>query len=76
MSSFRAFAPRRKPVAMPASADEKAEREALLKADRDFAAAAQIRGAEAWVEAFGRRTGPSRRSDRLTPSVKTASASR
>ncbi len=30
--------------------DDAANREALLKADRDFAAAAQVRGVEAWVE--------------------------
>ncbi len=40
-----AFAPR-------VFADAAAAREALLRADRDFAAAAQVRGVEAWVEVW------------------------
>jgi ketosteroid isomerase-like protein len=39
-------------IAASALADDAAGREALLKADRDFAAAAQTRGVEAWVEAW------------------------
>jgi ketosteroid isomerase-like protein len=39
-------------ICFSASADDKAGREALLKADRDFAAAAQAHGVEAWVEAW------------------------
>jgi ketosteroid isomerase-like protein len=37
-------------IAASARADDTAGREALLKTDRDFAAAAQTRGVEAWVE--------------------------
>ncbi|MGE5716299.1 MAG: YybH family protein [Acidobacteriota bacterium] len=37
-------------IATSARADDAAGREALLKADRDFATAAQTRGVEAWVE--------------------------
>ena len=37
-------------IAPSAPADDTAGREALLKADRDFATAAQARGVEAWVE--------------------------
>ena len=37
-------------IAPSAPADDTAGREALLKADRDFAASAQTRGVEAWVE--------------------------
>ena len=37
-------------IAATARAGDEAGRAALLKADRDFAAAAQVRGVEAWVE--------------------------
>ena len=37
-------------IAASAPADDATGRAALLKADRDFAAAAQIRGVEAWVD--------------------------
>jgi ketosteroid isomerase-like protein len=39
-------------IAASAPADDTSGREALLKADRDFAAAAQTRGVEAWVDSW------------------------
>ena len=39
-------------IAAPALADDAAGRAALLKTDREFAAAAQVRGIEAWVAYF------------------------
>jgi ketosteroid isomerase-like protein len=50
MRSFFALALLSTLIAASAPADDTAGREALLKADRDFATAAQARGVEAWVE--------------------------
>jgi len=50
MKTFLALALLSTVIAASAPADDAAGREALLKADRDFAAAAQARGVEAWVE--------------------------
>jgi len=50
MKSFLALSLLSSLIAASAPADDTPGREALLKADRDFAAAAQTRGVEAWVE--------------------------
>ena len=50
MKTFLALSLLTAVLSAPASADDTAGREALLKVERDFAAAAQTRGVEAWVE--------------------------
>jgi ketosteroid isomerase-like protein len=50
MKGFLALSALSALICSNAPADDATGREALLKADRDFAAAARMRGVEAWVE--------------------------